>query len=296
MLKNLKITTKLLVIVALLTTIAVLTIGYVGIHMAKKSTINTQITMLGHIANLKADKIESFFNERRADIKITQGYFNIKANLPIVTQFAADRTNPAYITAKKMLDSQIKTFTDVNECYVDFMLVNPEGKVMYSANELHAKKDLDNPLTGLEGEKAFEQGKKGVYFSDVYVSEFEDYVYGRLITAPVLDFNGQFIGVVAFAVNMDHIYKFLQYTTGMGETGEILIGKKVEDGALFVNPLRHDKDAALKRKAIFGEKSSFPILEAVQGRNGSGLSIDYRGKEVVAAGDIFHHPIVAGGW
>ncbi|MGR3219904.1 MAG: hypothetical protein ACUZ8H_08835, partial [Candidatus Anammoxibacter sp.] len=101
MLKNLKIRTKLLVIGALLTAISVLTISYVCIHTAKKSTISNQITMLEHIADLKVDKIESFFNERRGDIKVAQSYFNIKTNLPIITRLAADRANPAYIAAKK---------------------------------------------------------------------------------------------------------------------------------------------------------------------------------------------------
>ena len=104
-----------------------------------------------------------------------------------------------------------------------------------------------------------------------------------LLTAPVHDFDGRFIGVVALELNMEPIYEFIQDTTGLGETGETLIGKKVDDGALFLNSLRHEKNAVLRRKAFFGKESAFPILEAVQGRNGSGLSIDYRDMEIIAA-------------
>lgn len=279
MFKNLKIGVKLLVIVVSFAIITVSVTSYVGIHTAKETTKNNQITMLEHIADLKVDKIESFFNERKGDIKVAQDYFNVKTNLPIVTRFASDRTNPAYITAKKMLDGQIKTFLNAYGCYVDFMLVSPEGKVVYTSNELHEEIDLDNPLAGPEGGKAFEKGKKGIYFTDVfYASKYEDYVYGILITAPASDFEGQFVGVIALELNMDPIYEFIQDTTGMGETGETLIGKKTEHGVLFLNSLRHDKYAALKRKALVGDESGFPILEAVQGRNGSGFSIDYRGK------------------
>lgn len=283
MLKNLKIRTKLLVIVTLLSIIMVLTISYVGIHTAKKSTIDSQVTMLKNIAILKADKIESFFDERRGDIKTVQNYFNVRTNLPILTQFATDRTNPTYISAKKMMDDQIKTFPDAYGCYVDFMLVSTEGKVVYSINELHKEFDLDYPLVGSEGRKAFEHGKKETYFSDIYVSELEDYLYGMLITTPITGFSGQFIGIVALEVNMLPVYEFIQDTTGLGETGETLIAKRIEDGALFLNSLRHDKDAALKRKVTFGEKDALPILEAVQGRTGSGVSIDYRGRKIVAA-------------
>ncbi len=282
MFKNIKIRTKLFVIFALLSVVAVLTISYVGAHIVKKLMIENKITMLEHIADLKVDKIESFFNERSSDIRVVQDYFNIKYNLPIITMLANDRTNPAYITAKKMLDGQIKNFPNVHGCYEDFMLVSPEGNVVYSANELHEEVELDVNLKGIVGKKAFEQGKKGVFFSDIYASEFDNYVYGMLITAPINGLSSQFIGVVAFELNMGPIYKFIQDTTGLGTTGETLIGKKVEDGALFLNLLRHDKEAALNRKAYFGKKSGFPILEAVLGKQGSGLSTDYRGREIIA--------------
>ena len=108
--------------------------------------------MLEHVANLKVDKIESFFYERRGDIEVAQDYFNIKTNLPIVIRYAADRANLDYIAAKKMLNDQIKTFLDVYGCYVDVMLVDTKGKVVYSSNELHEDIDLDSHLTGTYGQ------------------------------------------------------------------------------------------------------------------------------------------------
>lgn len=137
MFKNVKIRTKLFVIVALLSVIAVLTISYAGVHAVKKLMIKNKITMLEHIADIKVDKIESFFSERNSDIRVAQDYFNVKTNLPAIIRLADDRTNPFYITAKSMLDDQIKTFPNVYGCYVDLMLAGPEGKVVYSANELH---------------------------------------------------------------------------------------------------------------------------------------------------------------
>ncbi len=283
MFKNLRIGTKLSIIFVFVVTLSTLIVSFIGFNVAEKSIKSSQITSLTHIAILKADWINTFFRERSSDIKIIQDYYNVKTNFPIITMLATDRANLAYIKAKKMLDDQIKTFPNVNGCYVDFMLVSPEGKVVYSANELHEKIDLDSYLTGVEGKKAFEQGKKGVFFSDIYVSELKDYTYGMLITAPVYNFKGYFTGVIALELDMDYIFKYIQDTTGLGKTGETLIGKKITDGALFLNVLRHDKDSALKRKALFGVRSAFPMMEAVQGRNGADISIDYRGKDIIAA-------------
>jgi methyl-accepting chemotaxis protein len=46
--------------------------------------------------------------------------------------------------------------------------------------------------------------------------------------------------------------------------------------------LRHDTEAALKRKVLFDTAAGYPVLQAVQGRNGSGIADDYRGKKVIA--------------
>jgi PAS domain S-box-containing protein len=243
---------------------------------------DNRIAALENIADLKVDKIEDLFKERKGDIKIAQDYYNIKTNLPIVSQLADDRTNPAYITAKEKLDGQLKTFQDVNDEYIDVMLVNPEGKIVYVANEKHAEGDLDNHLPDPAG-NAFEEGKKGIYISDIFINKLEGYRFEMLLTAPAHDFNGKFIGVIALEIGMKPIYESIQGTTGLGETGETLIGSNKKDYVLFLNPLRHDPEAALVRKAVFGENKAFPIQEAVQGRNGSGFSFDYSGKEVIAA-------------
>ena len=63
----------------------------------------------------------------------------------------------------------------------------------------------------------------------------------------------------------------------------MLVGKKTGNRVEFLNPLRHDPKAALVRKATIGDASSYPIQQAVQGKSGSGISIDYRGKKVIAA-------------
>jgi hypothetical protein len=99
MFRNLKIRTKLTLISVLLITTSILFIGYIGFHIAEKSLRIARLSELKNIADLKVKKIETFFLERKG---------NIKTNLSIVTQFANDRANPAYMAAKKMLDDKLK--------------------------------------------------------------------------------------------------------------------------------------------------------------------------------------------
>lgn len=213
--------------------------------------------------------MKHFFKERVADIKTAQDYYNIKTNLPIMTQYATDRTNPVYIAAKKMLDGQLRPFQNVYE-YIDIMLVSPDEKIVYGTNEAHAEGDLDHRLPCIDKEKTFEAGKKGIYFTNIFRNKLEGYEFEMIVIAPAHDFNGKFIGCIAFEIDMEPIYKFIQDTTGLGKTGETLIGRRTSTGVLFVNPLRHDREAALKRRVIFGKKAGFSIQERCWVEMGTG--------------------------
>lgn len=83
--------------------------------------------------------------------------------------------------------------------------------------------------------------------------------------------------------DMSHIYNIIQNMPELGDTGEVLIGKKSGNEIIFLNPLKYDAKAAFNRKVTIGSNTSRPIQEAAQGREGAGLSIDYRGEPVIAA-------------
>ncbi|MGR3177464.1 MAG: methyl-accepting chemotaxis protein [Candidatus Anammoxibacter sp.] len=271
---------KLIILFLLVSFIPIAIVGYLSFSKGKTAISNARMAGLESIADLKVDKIESFFQELKGDISIAQDYFNIKTNLPVVTQYAYDRTNPIYIDAKRMLDGQLKSFQKTYEGR-NIILVSYDGKVVYTTDENNKDKVLDNPLPDPEG-KAFKNGKNGIYLSDIFrkTNDTKDFV--MLVTAPINGVDGKFVGVIALECDMKGIYEFIQDAKGMGKTGETLVGKRIGNNAVFLNPLRHDKDAALKRKVLIGSSSAIPIQEAVQGIEGNGLSIDYRSEEIIA--------------
>ncbi len=275
---------RILVTFLSLAIISVLSVATLVFFSAKGVFVRTSTRQLETVADLKVHTIQTFFENLRDNIAIAQDYYNIKTNLPLVTKFSQDRSQPDFIKAKEMLDGQLRKWLKIRDEVNDIMLVSPEGKIVYCANEGHLKLDLDNVLPD-PARTAFEEGKKGIFISQIFQSHHEGYGYkfGLLVSAPVFDFEKQFVGVVVFEINMDPIYKFIQDTTGLGQTGETLVVRKERDHVLFLNPLRHDPDAALKRKAYFKDKIAIPALEAASGRNGSGVVKDYRDKEVLGA-------------
>jgi signal transduction histidine kinase len=272
---------KLTIIFLAIAVIPLIFVSALTFRNYKHSLEAARLADLQNIVAFKADKIETYFAGLKACIEITQGFYNIKKNLPVLIRLNNEPNNQEYIDAKKMLNGQLQQMQSVLSGLTDIMLVNPEGMVVYAHRPNHYSKNLSN---GLDAEqKAFKKGKDSVYFSDVYFDKAEDNKHEMLLTAPATDFNGVFIGVIAFELDMKLVYTILQDVTGLGDTGEVLVGKKAGNHVIYLNPLRHDAQAALKRTISFNDKAGGPIQEAVQGRQGAGQLLDYRGKQVIAA-------------
>ncbi|MDO8313373.1 MAG: PAS domain S-box protein, partial [Sideroxyarcus sp.] len=102
------------------------------------------------------------------------------------------------------------------------------------------------------------------------------------VAAPVIR-NGVFLGVVAFQLSTENIYRVAMDNSGLGTTGETLLARLTDSGeAEFVAPLRHDPQTAMQRKMDM-KTVSVPIRNALFGRHGGGIETDYSGRQVVAA-------------
>ena len=272
---------RLTIMFLVIASIPLLFVSVLTFTQYKNSLETARLSNLQDIAAFKADKIETYFNGLMANITVAQGYYNIKKNLSVLTRLAGNPNDPKFNAANKMLDEQLQEMQSVLGLS-DIMLVNSEGKIVYTSNVEHQPIDFLNPLPDPQ-QKAFSEGKNRVYLSDVYLSKAIGNKPAMLVTAPVFDFDGVFIGVIAFEVDMSIIYKLIQDMTGLGDTGEVLVGKKKGNEVVYLNPLRHDPDAALKKGLPLGGELGGPIQEAVQGRKGASRLLDYRGKNVIAA-------------
>jgi PAS domain S-box-containing protein len=271
---------RLIIIFMMVVSIPLLLVSELTYSNFKKSLEANRFAQLNDLCVFRADRIEDYFAGLKADMEIAQGFYIIKKNLSVLNRASDKEDNPEFIAYKKALGTQLEHMQAVSDMS-DIMLVLPGGKVVYSNRAAHALKDMTK---GLDVERAaFEHGKREVFFSDIFFDKDEDKRFEMLVTAPATDFDGVFRGVIAFEVDMTPVYKIIQDVTGLGSTGEVLVGKKTGNQVEFLNPLRHDPKAALSRKATLGERTAFPIQQAVEGRTGSGVAIDYRGQQVIAA-------------
>jgi signal transduction histidine kinase len=271
---------KLTILFLSITAIPLLLVSALTYSNFKNSLEANRFAQLVDLSIFRADRIEGYFAGLRADISVAQGFYIIKKNLSVLNRQYNEKITPEYGQYRKALEDQLKHMQSVS-AMTDIMLVTPNGRVAYANRPEHYARDLSSGSD--EERSAFEKGKTGICFSDIYLDTTEDKRFEMLVTAPATDFDGRFIGVIAFEVDMTPVYKLIQDVTGLGSTGEVLVGRKRGNQVLFLNPLRHDPNAALKREATVGDATSFPIQQAVLGKTGSGVAIDYRGKQVIAA-------------
>ncbi|MGF1487733.1 MAG: ATP-binding protein [Prochloraceae cyanobacterium] len=118
--------------------------------------------------------------------------------------------------------------------------------------------------------------------------ELSNYEYDRetnqptiFIASPVFK-NKLIIGVIIFQIDNRELYRVINDYTGLGETGETIIGLARDNEIVFIAPTRHDPDAAFQRGIATSETQPSPLQEATRGITGKGIYTDYRGEKSLA--------------
>lgn len=120
-------------------------------------------------------------------------------------------------------------------------------------------------------------------------TEFSDFEHfpetgdtAAYIAAPVFH-EDRLAGIIVLRLEARDIYHVVNDYTGLGKTGETMVARNWNNKVLFVAPLRHAPEAAFRRTVELGEPVALPVQKAILGEKGSGLSVDYRGADVLAA-------------
>lgn len=245
-----------------------------------KNTVKS-IAGLENIAKFKSDRLESIFIDIKSQAIVLQDSLAIKDNFSTLVKFVDDRDDVKYIQAKKEMDDRLKSWMETQVWISDVLLVDSDGMVVYAFDPEHFRKELGGMLPDMA---VFKRGKEDVSVGEIFTHQEDATSHpGILAAAPLKDGRGAFIGEIILSVKMDPLYDLIQDLTGMGKTGETVIAKKVGNDALFLNPLRFDKDATLTRKVAIGSSFGTASQKSVIGENGSGYSIDYRGHDSLGA-------------
>ncbi len=257
-------------------------------HINRNQIVKQLTVQLRDIVHEKIARIDLYVEKSTQDVRLL-------AKVPVVVQTlrqASSHFAGHGIRAEELPELAGDALPFLRETqrilgYHDLFLINLSGDIVYT---LALKKDLGTNLKhGVYRESglawAFNQAMTQL---DSKISLFMYYPpSGRsagFIAAPV--FAGkELLGAVAIQLDEDPLFHIFTDYIGLGTSGELVAGRKRDDGAVVAaGPLRHRPDA-LEEGLVFEKGAPIPILQAAFGQKGVGLAIDYRGREIVAAWD-----------
>ncbi|MGD9015268.1 MAG: ATP-binding protein [Candidatus Omnitrophota bacterium] len=284
-LQNLSITTKFILYFLFIALLPLVIATYVSYNNSRKALEEEVTNSLLAVADNKANQIEVYLREKKTNLTRL-------SNSPDIIEIL-DRFNQAFdkcgISCPEYLalDDEFRPFLTYHQKlfgYDNFLFVNPEGEVIFSAAEIKELRSIYELALYEESElaKIFIKAKDS---SETKISDFEYYPETKqavLFIAASVFKEGDFIGVLIVQMSSHGLYDYVQDYTGLGQTGETFLASRKLDKVIFVTPLRFDPDAVIKRSIVIGSQEELDIQKAAQGKEGIGKSIDYRGKEVLA--------------
>lgn len=266
---------KLLWTLSIASFIPMVIIALYSYQNIKNQIISSELSHLDAILKLKSIQIERFYDELKNDIFAIQ----CSPYTKIFLLSASSKTE----NIKELYEQQLNHYLyddEINQIYI----LDLSGKIL-ARSASKEKLNSDNSFD----KKAFEEGKRKIYFSEMYqvcsnscnTDSEKRYLFSA--SAPILDYDNKLIGVVVIEFSANLFFNQIQDYSGLGESGETLLGKQIGDKVIFLNPLRHDPNSGMKRSVPIHGTLGRPAILGATGHVGSGESIDYRGVKVLAA-------------
>jgi len=285
--RNLRITSTIFILFFVVGLIPLVIIGYTGYKTSKMSQEKEVFNKLIAVSDRQGEEIESFGKEKLRDL----GAFS---RMPSIIEVVRDFNknfghgigSPEYAATEQQYRSLLEEYKKIYGFH-DILFINLKGDITFS---LAKEKDLG---TNLETGPYRDTGLAHIYYNaknleKVSISNLEYYNPSRrsaaFIAIPVFskERKDKTTGVAVVQLTDKELNSVVNNYTGLGETGETVVGQKAGSKFIFVTGLRHDPDAAFKIEGEMGAKEAIPMQHALLQESGSGLSVDYRGKEVLA--------------
>ncbi|HBN22952.1 MAG TPA: hypothetical protein DD412_06925 [Holosporales bacterium] len=171
--------------------------------------------------------------------------------------------------------------------YGNTFILSAEGQLLFELKKKNsASFQFLNEDVGAEHEQ--EEGGKQRTLKSVFervrmtlAPAYSEFIYDQkekkpflYLVVPVL-YEDEKPFFVVIEVDYGEIYKITNDFEGLGETGEIVLGKHVGNSVVLVAPTRKNKQIAFKSLISLKSKNAIPIIRASKGIEGSGQFLDY---------------------
>lgn len=278
MLHRITIGTKITALLLLVVTLSVVAISYMSYVQGRESVERRYSDNFRVMASLKANQIEGTFRQLSSNLRFMQRSGSVVEALRQVRGVKQEEAAAFFKSLESRLDTGLAPVQDIYS-YRDVVVVDLQRRVIYSSN-----KKLDEPRVG-EGYREFdlllENANDSLFFGDPFMENSGTvYLYAA---APVLNMQDNLMGHIIIQFNVTRmVYGVVEDYTGLGESGEVFLGKLSGVKADIISRLRHSQGTVLTKSVLLGDEKMQALQKAVRGENDYGWDVDYRNQPVLA--------------
>ncbi|MGB9893104.1 MAG: PAS domain S-box protein, partial [Candidatus Saccharicenans sp.] len=260
-------------IASLIIVVLIMLAGHSYYRSQEKKVKELVFNQISSIAQLKAQQIRDWLDERKADAEVlSQSKFFAQGLIAILKN--PDPISVARVRERLELTARAYKYSRV--LIIDFK------KSIFLSCGTAASSHLSPEL--LEAIELTTQQHR-VINTDLYSSEDGGSIHLDVV-APFWNPDDPDKTIQAYIVLTsdaeDYLFPLIQSWPYPSETAETLLVKKDGDQVLFLNELRNKKDTALKLRIPLSQEE-VPAVRAALGEYGKFEGIDYRGNHVLAS-------------
>ena len=234
---------------------------------AKNSATAQILRHLESVASIQKNRISSLIEENFEKLHLVTDNSQLHVILENFNNAPSSENRDAINLILRDSMKSVHEFSEIS-------IMDASGRITASTDQAHIGHDHSDS-------KFFKDGQKGFIVEVFSLHEGET---ERIHLIGPVSKGKELLGVSIIEVDLHSIASAVMDYSGLGKTGETLLAKKDLNGdALFLMPLRFDKDAALKRIVPKTQKN-VPITQALlKNENLFTDFVDYRGSAVLAA-------------
>lgn len=262
-----KIKTKLTAALLLIALLPLAGVSIASYLVARHSMTRQVLRQLESVASIQKSRVETAVGQDLERLSLLQSRTALRNDLQAYEQQPSEQ-------GLAQLNQMLADARPAAQVIKDIHLLDTGGTVVAST---------DPSVIGADrsGDQAFTRGR-----SESVVNMFSRGDNGKLMQtlAGPLTVGNEPIGVIVVECDSSDLVNITSDYSGLGKTGETVIAMRNDRGdAVFITPLRFDKNAELQR-VLPHERQNTPIIRALSGQNTllEGAP-DYRGKPVLAA-------------
>jgi adenylate cyclase len=254
-----KIGTKIVLVICLLTILSISVSGGVYYFSVKQSLGDRIGSQLESVATLKKNQYTDFIDRSTKDLESLAQNPDVINELLKLDAPNASSSN-AGIKSHLTIDKQLAEALITRNDFFEFFIVNLDRQVIKSTDQTQIGKFKS-------GEPYFNKGKKATFVQAFY---FDTALQKPAITlaTPVLRPDGTTLAVLAGRLNIETISKLMTERSGLGNSGETYLVNALN---LIVSEVKGEKEAALNQ-AIYTEG----VKACLNKQNGYGYYDNYQ--------------------